>query len=67
MWELLYTNSPDLLAVLAIGYLPLSPVKIGAVIQVIDSASGTVENKVRAQRRRRRRRKQACMRTCMGA
>mgnify|MGYP001806798162 CR=1 FL=1 len=33
-WELLYTNAVELLAILAINKLPLSPVKIGAVTQV---------------------------------
>ena len=45
-WELVYTNAANILALLAVGDLPLSPVKIGALTQAIDAASHTVVNKV---------------------
>ncbi|PNW85497.1 hypothetical protein CHLRE_03g189300v5 [Chlamydomonas reinhardtii] len=48
-WELLYTNAVELLAILAINKLPLSPVKIGAVTQTINSTDRTVENSLELQ------------------
>lgn len=45
-WELAYTNSPNILALLAVADLPLSPLKVGALTQAIDAASHTVVNKV---------------------
>lgn len=43
-WRLVYTSNSALLAVLALGKLPL--VTVGDMVQRIDSASMTVENKV---------------------
>ncbi|GIL86762.1 hypothetical protein Vretimale_15653 [Volvox reticuliferus] len=48
-WELLYTNATDLLALLSVSKLPLSPIKIGAITQTIDASSGTLENSVQLE------------------
>ncbi|GIL51545.1 hypothetical protein Vafri_7499 [Volvox africanus] len=48
-WELLYTNATDLLALLSVSKLPLSPIKIGTITQTIDASSGTLENSVQLE------------------
>lgn len=48
-WELVYTNAAELLGLLAVNRLPVTPVHIGRITQNIDSATGTVENSVELQ------------------
>ncbi len=48
-WELLYTNAAELLGLLSVNRLPVTPVHIGRITQSIDSATGTVENSVELQ------------------
>jgi hypothetical protein len=43
-WKLVYTSNSELVALLALGKLPL--VTVGEILQVIDGSAGSVENRV---------------------
>lgn len=49
-WKLVYTSNSELIALLALGRLPL--VTVGDITQTIDTSTMSVENQVRGARAR---------------